>query len=72
MSEALEIDPKLDLAIWVARGKAVCAWAAEKKVPNRTTFRWSEEPKFRAEVARIRRRHVDRLVGLMSASLPKQ
>ena len=68
MAEEQEIDPKLALAIAVARGIPIRRWAMAHNVPSRTAYHWAEDPKFKAEVARIRRRNVDRVIGLMSAS----
>ena len=66
MSEQQEIDPKLELAASVAHGTSVRSWAVAHKVPVRTAQYWAENPKFRADVVGIRRRHIDWVNGIMS------
>ena len=58
--------PKTDLALAIANGTSVTAWARANEVPKRTAFRWAREPKVRAAVESSRLRAVDRAVGRMA------
>ncbi len=57
---------KTDLALAIANGMSVAAWARGHEVPKRTAYRWSREPKVRAAVESTRRRAVDRAIGRMA------
>jgi hypothetical protein len=56
---------KTELALTIANGTSVTAWARANEVPKRTAYRWSGEPKVRAAVESYRRRAVDRAIGRM-------
>jgi hypothetical protein len=58
--------PKTQLALAIAQGDSAAVWAKKNAVPKRTAQRWAKEPEFRAMVESIRRRALDRAVGLMS------
>jgi len=58
---------KGDLAIALAAGRTAAAWAREHGTPARTARRWSREPEVRDQVERIRRRAVDRAVGVLTS-----
>jgi hypothetical protein len=58
--------PKNQLALAIAQGSTATAWARKNSVPRRTVQRWAKEPKVRAMVESIRRKAIDRAVGLMS------
>jgi hypothetical protein len=58
--------PKTQLAIAIAQGDHAAKWASKNSVSRRTAQRWAREPGVRAAVERIRRRAIDRAVGLMS------
>ena len=57
---------KTDLALAIAQGIAVAAWARANDVPKRTAYTWAKQPKVRAAVESIRRRAVDQAVGRMA------
>jgi hypothetical protein len=54
------------LAIALAQGASIKAWARAQKVPPPTVYRWASDPEVRREVESHRRRAIDRAVGLMS------
>jgi hypothetical protein len=54
------------LTVAIAQGETAAAWARKNHVPRRTVQRWAREPETRAAVERIRRKALDRAVGLMS------
>ena len=54
---------KTDLALAVAGGKSVAAWAQEHNIPRRTAYTWAKSPEFKAAVESYRRRANDRAVG---------
>ena len=50
MQEDVRNDLKSQLALTIARGKSITAWARQNEVPLRTAYRWSSEPEVRREV----------------------
>ena len=59
-------DQKADLALAIATGRTVKAWAKEHEVPERTAYTWARSPEVRKMVRRIRRHAIDRAVGRLS------
>ena len=59
-------DQKADLALAIATGRTVRAWAKEHDVPERTAYKWARSPEVCTQVKRIRRRAIDRAVGRLS------
>ncbi len=60
-------DQKAALALAMATGRTVKAWAKEHDdVPERTAYNWARSPEVRTMVRRIRRRAIDRAVGRLS------
>jgi hypothetical protein len=57
---------KSSLALAVANGKAIAKWAREHKVGVRTAHTWAKEADFRAKVAELRRRLLDRAIGVLA------
>jgi hypothetical protein len=57
------------LALSVAGGASVRAWAAAHGVPKNTCYNWTREPEFKDLVERIRCRATDRAIGELSRSL---
>jgi hypothetical protein len=47
---------KIHLAVAIAEGESIIAWAQENGVPERTAFRGAQDPKVRREVEACRRR----------------
>ena len=54
------------LAIALAQGASIKAWARAQNVPKSTVYRWAGDPEVRREVQIHRRRAIDRAVGLMT------
>jgi hypothetical protein len=63
MSKRNNRSQKTALALAIAAGRTVAAWARENKVAERTARRWSQSAEVLDQVERIRRRAVDRAVG---------
>jgi hypothetical protein len=59
-------DQKAALALAIATGRTVKAWAKEHDVAERTAYTWARSPEVRKQVHRIRRRAIDRAVGRLS------
>jgi hypothetical protein len=59
-------DQKADLALALATGRTVKAWAKGHEVPERTAYTWARSPEVRKQVRRIRRRAIDRAIGRLS------
>jgi hypothetical protein len=55
MQEDVRNDLKSHLALMIARGKTINAWARQNEVPLRTAYRWSRDPQVRGEVQEWRR-----------------
>jgi hypothetical protein len=66
MNQRNNRDQKADLALALATGRTVKAWAKDHDVPERTAYTWARSPEVRQQVRRIRRRAVDRAVGQLS------
>ena len=59
-------DQKAALALALATGRTVKAWATAHDVPGRTAYSWARSPEVKKRVRRIRRRALDRAVGRLS------
>ena len=57
---------KLQLAIALAKGGSMSAWARANGVPKATAQRWSQEPEVRAEIDAFRRRAITRALGVFT------
>ena len=55
------------LALAIARGDSITAWAHRNGVPVSTAFRWSQDPKVRIAVQAWRRRALDRTIGRLAS-----
>ena len=66
MIEELPEGKKTQLAVAVAQGISVAAWARTNEVPRATAYRWASEPEVRRAVEACRRRIVDQAVGKMT------
>jgi hypothetical protein len=62
---------KIHLALAIAEGESIIAWAQENGVPERTAFRWAQDPKVRGEVEACRRRVVNQAVGRLTGMTSK-
>jgi hypothetical protein len=56
---------KIEFAVAIAVGEPISAWAQENGVPERTAFRWAQDPKVRREVEASRRRATNEPIGRM-------
>jgi hypothetical protein len=64
--EALELeDKKAKLAIVIARGHSILAWARKNGVPERTAFRWAKEREVRETSEMWRRTVLNQAIGRM-------
>ena len=59
-------DQKAALALAIAAGGTVRAWAKQHDVPERTAYTWARSPEVQKQVRRIRRRAIDRAIGRLS------
>jgi hypothetical protein len=57
---------KSALALAMAAGTSVPAWARENQVAQRTAYTWSRSEEVLEQVQRIRRRAMDRAVGRLA------
>jgi hypothetical protein len=66
MQEDVRNDLKSQLALMIARGQSINAWASQNEVPLRTAYRWSREPQVRGEVQQWRRHVLDLTIGRLA------
>ena len=66
MPEEVPQQKKTRLALAIARGESVAAWARQNEVPRRTAFRWARDTKVRLAVEAGRRYALDRAIGRMA------
>jgi hypothetical protein len=66
MSDEPREHNKLQLAVALAQGSSISAWARANNVAKETARRWAREPEVRAEIDAFRRRAVDRAVGVFA------
>jgi hypothetical protein len=66
MQEDVRNDLKSQLALMIARGKTINAWASQNDVPLRTAYRWSREPQVRGEVQEWRRFVLNLTIGRLA------
>jgi hypothetical protein len=62
---------KTQLALALAQGVSIAAWAHANAVPAPTAFRWARDPAVRKAVESYRRRTIDQAVGLMAKNSTK-
>jgi hypothetical protein len=59
---------KLDkLAAWVAAGRSIAAFAKHNEISTSTCYSWTKRDDFKARVARIRQRMLDRIGGTLTS-----
>jgi transposase-like protein len=61
---------KFELALAIAQGASVRAWARAHNVPRSTAHYWARHPKVRELIETCRRRSLDRVIGIMAARAP--
>ncbi len=66
MEEDPQQSKKSELALAIARGVSIAAWARKNEVSKRTAFYWAKEPEVRAEVEEWRRHSLSRAIGRMA------
>ena len=57
---------KINLALAVAEGESIAAWARQNGVPERTAFYWAKDPTVRREVDACRRRALNQAIGRLT------
>jgi hypothetical protein len=71
MDKEVRRHKKIHLALAIAEGESIIAWAQENGVPERTAFRWAQDPKVRREVEACRRRVVSQAIGRLTGMTTK-
>ena len=66
MEKEVRRHQKIHLALAIARGQSIDAWANKNDVARSTAFRWASEPKVRGEVGATRRRALGQAIGRLS------
>ena len=56
MEKEVRRHKKMNLALAIAGGESIAAWAQQNGVSERTVQRWAQDPKVRREVDACRRR----------------
>ena len=65
--EELALSKQDQLALAIAQGKSVRAWARQNQVPRNTAYRWANDPVLRRQVEDWRRRALDQALGFLAA-----
>src|SRR4051812_45569859 len=66
MEKEVRRHQKINLALAIARGESIAAWARQNGVSERTAFYWAKDPKIRREVEAYRRRVVNQAIGRLT------
>jgi hypothetical protein len=66
MEKEVRRHKKMNLALAVAEGESIAAWAKENGVPERTAFYWAKDPEVRREVDACRRRALNQAIGRLT------
>jgi hypothetical protein len=70
MQEEHTQDQKARLAVVIARGNSISAWARKNDVPVRTALKWASELEVRKTVELWRRRALSRAIDILAAAAP--
>jgi hypothetical protein len=71
VEEELKQIKKSELAMVIARGGSIIAWAKKNELARRTAFYWAQEPEVREEVDEIRRQSFDQALGRINSRARK-
>jgi hypothetical protein len=71
VEEELKQIKKSELALVIARGGSITAWAKKNELARRTAFYWAQEPKVREEVEEFRRQSFDQALGRINRRATK-
>jgi hypothetical protein len=71
MEKEVRRHKKINLALAIAEGESIAAWAQENGVSERTAFSWAKDPKVRREVDACRRRVVNQAIGRLTGMTTK-
>jgi hypothetical protein len=71
MEKEVRRHQKIHLALAIAEGESIAAWAQENGVSERTAFSWAKDPKVRREVEACRRRVVNQAIGRLTGMTTK-
>src|SRR4051794_4404979 len=66
MEKEVRRHQKINLALAIAGGESIAAWAKQNGVSERTAFYWAKDPKVRREVEACRRRVVNQATGRLT------
>src|SRR4051794_7517709 len=67
MEKVVRRHKKINLALAIARGQSIDAWAKKNDVARSTAFRWASEPEVRREAEATRRRALGRAISRLSS-----
>ncbi len=70
MGDETQRGTKAQLAVALAQGRSITAWARDNNVPRPTVYRWAKEPEVRKAMQACRHRMLDRAVGMMVKRVP--
>ena len=71
MEKEVRRHQKINLALAIAGGDSIAAWAQQNGVSERTAFYWAKDPKVRREVEACRRRVVNQAIGRLTGMTTK-
>jgi hypothetical protein len=71
MEKEVRRHKKINLALAIAGGESIAAWAQQNGVSERTAFYWAKDPKVRREVDAYRRRALNQAIGQLTGMTTK-
>jgi hypothetical protein len=66
MEKEVRRHKKINLALAIAGGESITAWAKQNEVSERTAFYWAKDSKVRRQVEACRRRVVNQAIGRLT------
>ena len=71
MEKEVRRHKKMNLALAIAGGESIAAWAQQNGVSERTAFYWAKDPRVRREVEACRRRALNQAIGRLTGMTTK-
>ena len=66
MEKEVSRHKKMNLALAIAGGESITAWAKKNEVPRSKAFRWASDPEVRRQAEATRRRALGQAIGRLS------
>ena len=67
MEKEVRRHKQMNLALAIAGGESITAWAKKNEVPRSKAFRWASDPEVRRQAEATRRRALGQAIGRLSS-----